>query len=69
MHRLASVTVLDPSAAKADGLSTVLMIMGEEAGWKYALAHDIAAFFVVREGDTFESRVTPRFDALTPGKE
>lgn len=26
-------------------------------------------FFVVREGDTFESRVTPRFDALTPGKE
>ena len=31
MHRLASVTVLDPSAAKADGLSTVLMIMGEEA--------------------------------------
>ncbi len=69
MHRLAAVTVLDPSAARADGLSTVLMIMGEKAGWDYAIAHDLAAFFVVRDGDTFESRVTPRFDALTPGKE
>lgn len=69
MHRLAAVTVLDPSAARADGLSTLLMIMGEEAGWDYAVAHDIAAFFVVRDGETFQSRVTPRFDALTPGKE
>lgn len=69
MHKLAAVTVLDPSAARADGLSTLLMIMGEEAGWDYAVAHNIAAFFVVRDGETFQSRVTPRFDALTPGKE
>tara|TARA_Y100000782_G_scaffold95814_1_gene107336 strand:+ start:907 stop:1929 length:1023 start_codon:yes stop_codon:yes gene_type:complete len=69
MHRLAAVTVLDPSAVRADGLSTVLMIMGEEAGWEYAVSHQIPAFFVVRAGELFESRATPRFTALTEGEE
>ncbi|UJJ31254.1 FAD:protein FMN transferase [Halopseudomonas maritima] len=69
MHRLAAVTVLDPSAMRADGLSTVLMIMGEEAGWDYAVSHQIPAFFVVRAGELFESRATPRFTALTEGEE
>ena len=69
MHRLAAVTVLDDSAARADGLSTVLMIMGEEAGWDYAVSHQIPAFFVVRAGDVFESRATPHFNALIEGEE
>lgn len=69
MHRLAAVTVLDDSAARADGLSTVLMIMGEKAGWDYAVSHQIPAFFVVRAGDVFESRATPHFNALIEGEE
>lgn len=69
LQDLAAVTVLHPSAAWADGLSTVLLVKGTEAGWTYALQHDLAALFVVRQGDGFVSRSTPRFTALQQGKE
>lgn len=69
MHALASVTVLDPSTARADGLSTILLVKGPEAGWVYAVEHDIAALFVIRSGKGFVSRSTPRFKALKRGKE
>lgn len=64
VHRLAAVTVINPSALRADGLSTVLMVMGPERGLLYAAERDIAAFFVVREGEGFVSRRTAAFDAL-----
>ncbi|MEH6564562.1 MAG: FAD:protein FMN transferase [Halopseudomonas sp.] len=69
MHKLAAVTVLDETAAEADALSTLLMIMGEERGWDYAIAHDIPAFFVIREGEAFVSRGTPPFNALAQSEE
>lgn len=69
MHELAAVTVLHNSAAKADGLSTVLLIKGPEKGWAFALEHDIAALFVVRDGTQFVSRATPTFTALTQSEE
>jgi|LSQX01.2.fsa_nt_gb thiamine biosynthesis lipoprotein len=69
LQDLAAVTVLHPSAAWADGLSTVLLVKGSEEGWKYALEHDLAALFVIREGDGFVSRSTPRFKALQQGEE
>ncbi len=64
-HRLASVTVLDASAMSADGYATALLVLGEEAGFQWALAHDLAALFLIRDGDGFSERQTPRFVALT----
>ena len=69
MHDLAAVTVLHPSAAWADGLSTVLRVMGSEAGWEYAVRHALPALFVIRKGDGFVSRSTPQFIALQQSKE
>ena len=69
MHQLAAVTVLHPSTMQADGLSTVLHVLGPEEGWNFALANDVAALFVVRQGTGFVSRATPEFTALRRGKE
>ncbi|UAW96979.1 FAD:protein FMN transferase [Halopseudomonas nanhaiensis] len=69
MHELAAVTVLHPSAMEADGLSTILHVLGPDEGWTYALAHDVAALFVVRKGSGFISRATPKFEALRKGEE
>lgn len=69
LQDLAAVTVLHPSAAWADGLSTILLVKGSQEGWDYALEHDLPALFVIREGDAFISRSTPRFKALQQGEE
>ncbi|MCO6059348.1 FAD:protein FMN transferase [Pseudomonas sp. MOB-449] len=63
-HNLAAVTVVDESALRADGLSTLLMVLGPEAGRAYAERHDIAAFFVTREGQGFVSQGSSRFREL-----
>ena len=63
-HKLAAVTVVDPSALRADGLSTLLMVLGPEAGEDYAEANDIAALFVTREGEAFVSHGSRRFRQL-----
>src|SRR3546814_14640085 len=52
-HKLAAVTVADKSTLRADGLSTVLMVMGTERGLAFAERMGIAAFFVTRDGDAF----------------
>ncbi|WP_371923857.1 FAD:protein FMN transferase [Pseudomonas sp. ANT_H4] len=67
-HQLASVTVLQPSALMADGLSTVLLVLGPEQGWEYAEKHQIAAFFVMREGTGFVTRSNKAFEQLTAPK-
>lgn len=69
MHELAAVTVMHDSAAMADGLSTVLLVKGPDEGWEYALEHEVAALFVLREGAQFVSRATPTFIALTQSEE
>lgn len=66
-HDLAAVTVFDRSALMADGYSTVLLILGPQAGWDFALRHGIAAVFVTRVADGFVSRSTPAFEQVAPG--
>ncbi|WEK11569.1 MAG: FAD:protein FMN transferase [Candidatus Pseudomonas colombiensis] len=66
-HALASVTVIHPSALMADGLSTLLLILGPEQGWDYAEKHDIAAFFVIRADTAFVTRSNPPFERLFGG--
>ncbi|RRD64055.1 FAD:protein FMN transferase [Comamonadaceae bacterium OH2310_COT-174] len=70
-HALASVTVAHASALQADGLSTLLMALGPEAGYDYASAHGLAALFITRTGEGknegenggFTTRSTAAFDA------
>ena len=67
-HTLASVTVIDPSAMMADGLSTLLLILGPVRGWDYAEKHDIGAFFVIRTDSGFVTRTNQAFERLSSGK-
>lgn len=68
LHALASVTVIHPSALMADGLSTLLLILGPERGWEYAQTHDIAAFFVIRADTGFVTRTNQAFERLAGEK-
>lgn len=68
-HSLAAVTVVTPLALHADGLSTLLMVLGPERGLAYAKQANLAALFVVRDGEGFASFTTPAFDALFPAQE
>ena len=63
-HKLAAVTVLDPSTLRADGLSTLLMVLGPERGLAYAEQTGIAAFFVTRDGEGFVTQSTAAFEQL-----
>jgi thiamine biosynthesis lipoprotein len=63
-HALAAVTVVDPSALNADGLDTLLMVLGPERGLAYAEREGIAAFFVSHDGQGFVARGSSAFDAL-----
>jgi thiamine biosynthesis lipoprotein len=67
-HSLASVTVIHPSALMADGLSTLLLILGPERGWDYAEKHGIGAFFVIRADTGFITRSSHAFERLSAGK-
>lgn len=60
-HALASVSVLADDCATADAWSTGLMVLGEEEGMRVALAHGLAALFLVRDGDGYDERMTPAF--------
>ncbi|MFW0753995.1 FAD:protein FMN transferase [Pseudomonas sp. H11T01] len=67
-HALASVTVIHPSTLMADGLSTLLLILGPQRGWDYAEKHDIGAFFVIRADTGFVTRTSQAFDRLAAEK-
>lgn len=67
-HDLAAVTVLDASALQADGYSTLLLILGPERGWDFAIAHDLAAVLVTRAEGGFVSRATPAFERALKGR-
>ncbi|KRA14655.1 FAD:protein FMN transferase [Lysobacter sp. Root604] len=62
-HALASVSVLHPQCMQADGLATVLAVLGPQAGMAYANRRQLAAMFVLHDGDGFLTRMTPAFIA------
>lgn len=68
-HALAAVTVIDPSALNADGLDTLLMVLGPERGLAYAEREHIAAFFVSHDGKGFVSHSSSAFDALVAAQQ
>ena len=63
-HGLASVTVVAPECGYADAMATALIVLGPEKGYARAAAHNVAAHFIVREGDGLREFATPAFAAL-----
>lgn len=63
-HQLASVTVLHDSAMQADGLATLLTVLGPEEGMAFAREHHLAVFFIVRADDGFREIMTDGFRLL-----
>jgi len=63
-HNGASVSVIHESCMMADGMATALMVMGPEEGYAWAVANDVAAMFVVHDGEGFVERLTPAFAEL-----
>lgn len=62
-HALASVSVLHERCEMADAYATALMVLGPGEGMRLAERLDLAALFLVREGDEFVERESPAFSA------
>ncbi len=60
-HRLASVTVVDPSCARADAMATALMVLGDDKGLSLAEQLGVHAFFIVNSDNGFIERQTSGF--------
>ena len=67
-HRLASVTVIDALAVRADAFDTALMVLGMDEGMALATKLNLAALFIERTGDGFSERATPRFEEIAGSK-
>jgi thiamine biosynthesis lipoprotein len=64
-HRLASVSVVDESAARADALATALSVLGPDEGYALAEREGIAAYFILRSRENWtEVLTTPAFEGL-----
>jgi len=60
-HKLVSVTVIAPSSMTADGLSTAMMVMGENKAYEFAMKHDIAAYIISKTDNGFREEITVKF--------
>jgi thiamine biosynthesis lipoprotein len=60
----ASVTVANASGGYADAMATALMVLGPNEGMVLASKLHLAAFFIIRDKDHFETRTTPEFQQL-----
>lgn len=60
-HSLASVTVITENCMTADALATAFNVMGFERANDLAVEQNLAAYFIVRRGDGFETHATPAF--------
>lgn len=68
-HRLASATVVDREAVRADALATALMVLGPEEGMALAERLGVAALLLVRRDDgTFEERRSARMNVVLGGR-
>jgi len=63
-HRLAAVTVVADDCMHADAWASALMVLGDEAGPRFAQARGIAAVFLVRDGPRWTRHETAAFRAL-----
>lgn len=64
-HKLVSVTVIAEKSIMADGLATALIVLGEEKGLELANQENIAALFIVKQGNEFIEIESNALAALT----
>lgn len=71
-HHTVAVTVMAENCVTADGLATVLLILGLERGMALAVQHDMAALFIHNlaadapdASPQFQISTTPAWDGLT----
>lgn len=64
-HRTTSVTVLANSGMMADGLATALLAIGEPRGIDLAEENNIAALFILHDGEGLVSRTTSAFEKIS----
>lgn len=64
-HKLAAVTVVNPSAAYADAMATALLVLGPDDGPALARELGIAGYFLVRDQTEIQEITTPDFDRLS----
>ena len=60
-HALASASVLHENCALADAYATALMVLGPDAGLRWADQNDIAALLLIYRGDSLEELSTAAF--------
>jgi len=60
-HKLVSVTVIHPSSMTADGLSTAMMVMGEDRALAFAEEHDLAVYIIAKTDHGFVEQSTVKF--------
>lgn len=63
-HDAAAVTVVRDTAAEADALATALLVLGPEEGLAFAEREGIAAYFLLRQGDGIDERMSSKFKEL-----
>lgn len=61
-HTLASVTVVATSGAMADAWATALNVLGPDEGFDLASKQGVAAYFIIKNGDTFSVKHTDAFE-------
>ncbi|MBK5965531.1 FAD:protein FMN transferase ApbE [Thiocystis minor] len=61
-RNLGSATVVGDRAMVVDGLATAFMVLGETRGPALATSQGLAAYFIVREGDTLRGFGSPAFE-------
>lgn len=60
-HDLVSVTVLDPSAMRADAWATALVVLGQERAMAVATEQGLPVYFIQRRDDALHSSHSPAF--------
>lgn len=60
-HKLVSVTVIHPSSMTADGLSTAIMVMGEEKGLAFAEENELAVYMISKTDHGFIEQSSLKF--------
>ncbi|WGE31186.1 FAD:protein FMN transferase [Actinobacillus genomosp. 2] len=63
-HKLASITVFAPTTMTADGLSTGLFVLGPEKALEVAEREKLAVFLIIKNGETFETKMSSEFEKL-----
>ncbi len=61
-HKTASVTIIANTCAKADALATAMTVMGAKKGLALAEQHQVAALFIVKTDEGFESKASSAFE-------